>query len=268
MTYEATRRVETSVRTFTIVEHLMGAGPSRVSTIAADLEMTKGIVHNHLSTLRELGYVCKVDERYQLSPKFLSVGHRVRTASPLYRAAHDPLDSFAARLDSDVVLYAQTGRDAVVIDTHGSGGLSDTVVGTTHPLSDCLAGLPSNSQPTSPNTRPRQYTTSTGLPTNLMTTGLLSIDSRRRLPSWPAEFRLRPNPVTVSGASSCWSPRTRRRVMSWVARYSQCASKLNVESPASPPNDRSPPRNTRGSIGDQHQHRSYQSTGILGHIYV
>lgn len=141
MTYEATRRVETSVRTFTIVEHLMGAGPSRVSAIAADLEMTKGIVHNHLSTLRELGYVCKVDERYQLSPKFLSVGHRVRTASPLYRAAHDPLDSFAARLDSDVVLYSQTGRDAVVIDTHGSGGLSDTVVGTTHPLSDCLAGL-------------------------------------------------------------------------------------------------------------------------------
>jgi len=139
--YEATRRVETSVRTFCIVEHLNRAGPSRVSTIASDLEMTKGIVHNHLSTLRELGYVRKVDEQYQLSAKFLSLGHQIRTTSPLYRAAHDPLSSYAMRVDSDVALYGLAGRDAVVVDTHGPDASTNIVVGTAHPLTECLAGI-------------------------------------------------------------------------------------------------------------------------------
>ncbi len=88
MTYEATQRVETSARPFTIVEQLSQTGASGVSTIAVDLEMTKGIVHDHLNTLRELGYVSKVDEQYHLSSKFLQLGQCVRTQSPLYRAAH------------------------------------------------------------------------------------------------------------------------------------------------------------------------------------
>ncbi len=141
MTYEATRRVETSVRTFTIVEHLDQAGPSRVSTIAADLEMTKGIVHNHLSTLRELGYVRKVDDQYQLSAKFLPLGQRVRTQSPLYRAAHSLLGPYATRLETGVILYSQAGRETVVLDTHGLPASVDTVVGASQPLAASLAGI-------------------------------------------------------------------------------------------------------------------------------
>lgn len=140
MTYEATRRVETSARTFTIIEHLDGVGPSRVSTIAADLDMTKGIVHNHLSTLRELGYVRKVDSQYQLSAKFLPLGQRTRTQSPLYRAAHSLLGPYAARLETGVVLYAPSGDESVVLDTHGLPASVDLDVGTTQPLTASLAG--------------------------------------------------------------------------------------------------------------------------------
>jgi len=140
MTYEATRRVETSVRTFTIIEHLDQAGPSRVSTIAAELDMSKGIIHNHLSTLRELGYVCKVDDQYQLSAKFLPLGQRVRTQSPLYRAAHSLLGPYASRLETGVALYEQAGEDAVVIDLHGLPASVDLDVGTTQPLTASLAG--------------------------------------------------------------------------------------------------------------------------------
>ncbi len=141
MTYEATRRVETSARTFTIIEHLDRAGPSRVSAIAADLEMTKGIVHNHLSTLRELGYVRKVDGRYQLSTKFLPLGQRVRTQSPLYQAAHSLLGPYASRVNSGVVLYTQAGRDVVVIDTHGLPASVDLDVGTIQRQTESLAGV-------------------------------------------------------------------------------------------------------------------------------
>ncbi len=141
MTYEATRRVETSVRTFTIVEHLDQAGPSRVSAIAADLDISKGIVHNHLSTLRELGYVCKVDDQYQLSAKFLQLGQRVRTQSPLYRAAHSLVGPYARRVETGVVLYAPAGREAIVIDTHGLPASLDLAVGASQPLTATLAGV-------------------------------------------------------------------------------------------------------------------------------
>jgi len=84
MTYEATRRVETTAWTFTTVEYLNEVGPSRMAAIATDLEMNKSIVHNHLSTLRELGYVTKFGDYHQLSPKLLSLGHRVRANAPIY----------------------------------------------------------------------------------------------------------------------------------------------------------------------------------------
>jgi len=141
MTYEATRRVETSVRTFTIVEHLDQAGPSRVSAIAADLDISKGIVHNHLSTLRELGYVRKVDDQYQLSAKFLPLGQRVRTQSPLYRAAHSLLGPYARRVEAGVVLCAPAGQKAVVVDTHGLPASVDLDAGAHRPLTASLAGV-------------------------------------------------------------------------------------------------------------------------------
>ena len=141
MTYEATRRVETSARTFTIIEHLDQAGPSGVSTIAADLEMTKGIVHNHLSTLRELGYVRTVDDQYQLSAKFLPLGQRTRTGSPLYQAAHTLLGPYASRIGTAVVLYTQAGEESVVIDTHGVPASLDVAVGASQPLTASLGGI-------------------------------------------------------------------------------------------------------------------------------
>lgn len=141
MTYEATRRVETTARTFTIVEHLDEVGPSRVSAIATDLEMTKGIVHNHLSTLRELGYVTKIGDHYQLSTKLLSLGHRVRTNAPIYQAAHSLLSSYARRLDTGVVLYARTEQEIVVIDTHRLDASGEVAVGAASPFAECLAGV-------------------------------------------------------------------------------------------------------------------------------
>lgn len=55
MDYEVNRRIATSARTFSIVEHLSAVDAAGVSTLADELDMSKGIVHNHLSTLRELG---------------------------------------------------------------------------------------------------------------------------------------------------------------------------------------------------------------------
>lgn len=141
MTYTATRRVEASARTFAIVEHLGHVGRRRITPLARELEMSKGIVHNHVSTLRELGYVTKVGDYYELSSQFVHLGCRVQRQSALYRAAHSLLAAYANRVEAGVVCVQRAGDKAAVTDSHrlpSSVGLS---VGTTQPLARLLPGV-------------------------------------------------------------------------------------------------------------------------------
>lgn len=140
MGYEANRRVETSARTFAIVERLSEADQMGVSRLADELEMSKGIVHNHLSTLRELGYVRKTEDRYQLSPRLLRVGLRARSNSELYRVADGLCAEFVEQLDTGAVLCAPSDTACTVVERYGAQS-TDVGVGTTFPLSDSLVGL-------------------------------------------------------------------------------------------------------------------------------
>lgn len=141
MTYEATRRVESSARTFAIIEHFDQVGRARISQIARELDMSKGIVHNHVSTLRELGYVTKIGDHYQLSPKFLQLGHRVRTRSTLNRASSDLLDAYAERVETGVVCMQRAGEQGVVTDGYRLPASLGLTVGTALPLSRSLPGV-------------------------------------------------------------------------------------------------------------------------------
>lgn len=141
MAYEANRRVEASARTFAIVERLSETDSAGVSALAADLEMSKGIVHNHLSTLRELGYVRKLGDDYQLTPRLLGQGLRARSNARLYRYAADLCEEVAAHLDTGVVLCQHAADDCTVVDAAGLPPGADLGVGTTLPLAESLVGL-------------------------------------------------------------------------------------------------------------------------------
>jgi len=141
MGYEANRRVETSARTFAIIERLGEVDRMGVSALADELEMSKGIVHNHLSTLRELGYVRKLDDGYQLSPQLLTLGLRARSNASLYRFADGLCSEFAAQLDAGVALCQHTDGDCTVIETYGIASTADLGVGTALPLGASLVGL-------------------------------------------------------------------------------------------------------------------------------
>ncbi len=141
MTYKAKQRVDASARTFTIIEHLSDVGPRGISAMATELEMNKGIVHNHLSTLRELGYVSKVGDDYQLSPKFFSLGYQTLNISPLYQAVVDAVESHVSRAKSGVVVLQRAGKEGVVIYGQGSVLIPELKVGTATPLSSSLPGL-------------------------------------------------------------------------------------------------------------------------------
>lgn len=146
MTYEANRRVKTSIKTFEIIEQLSRTDRIRLSTLADELDVSKGIVHNHLSTLRELGCVRKVDDQYQLSAQLLSVGFRNRSHSQLFTAAHEPLAEAANRFETGIVLCEQAGGDCIVIDAQQLPPGVDTTLGTTIPASESLLGHVVNSQ--------------------------------------------------------------------------------------------------------------------------
>lgn len=141
MRYEANRRVETSARTFAIVEQLSLDDRVGVSSLADELGMSKGIVHNHLSTLRELGYVRKIGSEYQLSPQLLGLGLQARSNAQLYDVSHELCQEFASQLNTGVVLCQHTTSDCTVIDAYHLPPISNLAVGTELPLLQSLIGL-------------------------------------------------------------------------------------------------------------------------------
>ncbi|WP_311172740.1 IclR family transcriptional regulator [Halobellus ordinarius] len=129
MKEKANHPVRTSEKTLALIETLDTADGFRLTELDERLEMSKSGIHNHLSTLREHGYVEKNGDEYSLSLKFLSLGGHVRSRSPLYRHGRSKIDQLAsdtgmlANLATEeggraVYLYQSRGSYAVSLDTH------------------------------------------------------------------------------------------------------------------------------------------------------
>lgn len=129
MTEKANHPVRTTTKSLALIEKLNELNGVRIHELEERMEMTKGAIHNHLSTLREHGYVTKEGNKYYLSYKFLSVGGRVRRRSPLYRIGHEKVNQLAndtgmlANLMSEecgrgVYLYQARGDYGINLDTH------------------------------------------------------------------------------------------------------------------------------------------------------
>lgn len=105
MTREAKHPVRTLERSLDLLAVLRERGGGRVTDVADRLPMGESAVHNHLSTLRERGYVTKEGEEYRLGLRALEIGGAVRSRRDLYRAA----DSVVADL------ARETGERAVLV---------------------------------------------------------------------------------------------------------------------------------------------------------
>ena len=129
MNEPANHPVRTTEKTLQLIETLDTDEGFRLTELANRLEMSKSGIHNHLSTLREHGYVTKSGDEYSLSLKFLSLGGHVRSRSPLYRHGRAKIDQLAedtgmlANLATEeggraVYLCQSRGNYAVSLDTH------------------------------------------------------------------------------------------------------------------------------------------------------
>jgi DNA-binding IclR family transcriptional regulator len=129
MEQPAKNPVETTKKSFRLVEALKECDGAGVTELADRLEMSKSVVHNHLSTLREEGYVIKRNGEYALGLKFLELGGYTRKQIELYRAARPEINELAEQSGElvnlltesqgmGVYLYRAKGDQAVDLNTH------------------------------------------------------------------------------------------------------------------------------------------------------
>lgn len=116
---------KTTVTSFRIVEALKRRETARLSVLADELDLAKGTVHKHLSTLREVGYVVQEDEKYRLSVRFLGLGTSARTNVDLYEIAYDPLQTLAEATGEVANLMIQEHGYGVYVCNLGSEGRPD-----------------------------------------------------------------------------------------------------------------------------------------------
>ncbi len=129
LTMEAKHPVRTTEKTLRLVEELMEQGQCRVTELADALDMGKSTVHNHLTTLREHGYVEQVGEEYRLGLKFLEVGGNTRKSMEIYQVAEPEIKLLAEETGElanllveeqglGVYLMRAKGEKAVDLDTY------------------------------------------------------------------------------------------------------------------------------------------------------
>lgn len=129
MNREAKHPVRTTEKTLQVIEELKDNGGSQLSDLADQLDMGVSAVHNHLSTLREHGYVVREGDEYRLGLKLLELGGYTRNQIDLYKVAEPEIERLAEETGElvnlmtedkgmGVYLKRSKGSDAVDLDTY------------------------------------------------------------------------------------------------------------------------------------------------------
>ncbi|MFC6862035.1 IclR family transcriptional regulator [Halomicroarcula sp. GCM10025817] len=110
--------------------------PMGVTALADSLNVSKSVVHNHLSTLRARNYVCKRGTRYEPALCSLYLGAKALQRLPIYTAAKRYLDNLASAAGETAVLFVlqETVGVPVYIAESPDGWAPRYVVGERLPL--------------------------------------------------------------------------------------------------------------------------------------
>jgi DNA-binding IclR family transcriptional regulator len=126
---EAKHPVKATARTLEIIEALKQIECAGVTELAEQLDTSKSVIHNHLSTLEEHDYVIKSEEGYSLGLRFLEMGGYRRNRMTLYRMGKPEVDALAEETGElaniaveehgqCVYLYRSRGSQSVHLDIH------------------------------------------------------------------------------------------------------------------------------------------------------
>ncbi len=129
-------------KTLRIIEELKRRNRAGVTELADALDMSKGTVHNHLSTLQDHEYVVKEDSTYRLSLRFLEFGEYTRQQTKLLEVAKSEVDDLAQETGEIAnLMIEEHGRGIYICISKGENAVNlDTHVGTRQYLHTSAVG--------------------------------------------------------------------------------------------------------------------------------
>jgi DNA-binding IclR family transcriptional regulator len=140
---QASNPVKTTETTISIVRALDECGVVGVTALADTLGLSKGTVHNHLSTLAAHDYVVKVDGGYRLGMRYFQLGQRVRDRVAVPSSvANQYLRELATETGEIANLMVEDAGVGFYVDIErGENAIAlDTTVGTSQHLHTCALG--------------------------------------------------------------------------------------------------------------------------------
>lgn len=107
-----------------ILEALKKHGEMGITDLANEVGVSKGTVHNHLSTLEHKDYVVKSEKAYQLGFRFVDLAHHAKRRVEIYDLVRQEVDNIGNKSGEmalytreehglGVCLYRSLGEDAV-----------------------------------------------------------------------------------------------------------------------------------------------------------
>jgi len=135
-------RIKASKRTFAIVERLITSDSAGVSELAEELDLPLATVHDHLTTLSQLGYVRREEQKYKPATKFLQIGEKVRRNRDIYETAKPELAKLSRTTRKQTSLMSEengAGIPLINIETPDTVEVI-TPEGTPTPLHTTAAG--------------------------------------------------------------------------------------------------------------------------------
>jgi DNA-binding IclR family transcriptional regulator len=126
---KAKHPVKATARTLELIAALKSLDRAGVTELAEHLDVSKSVVHNHLSTLEEHDYVVRGEGGYSLGLRFLEMGGYRRNGMTLYRTGKPEVDALAEETGElvniaveehgqCVYLYRSRGAQSVQLNIH------------------------------------------------------------------------------------------------------------------------------------------------------
>ena len=134
--------VKTTGTAFEIIEMLAREDGGHITELSTELGLAKSTIHRHLSTLEELGYVVKEDNKYQLGFRFLKLGEYTRSRDEIYKLAKEQVQKIAERTDERAQFIVEEHGEAVYVfrETGEHAVQTDSEIGKRIPLHATAAG--------------------------------------------------------------------------------------------------------------------------------
>lgn len=121
--------IRSTAFSFDVLETVAERGEVTLSDVVAEFEKPKSTVHDHLTTLVDMGYLVKSDRAYRLSLRFLSYGGQTRSRFELFQVAEEEVHELASETGEHsnllveengkgVFLFKSKGTNSVNLDTY------------------------------------------------------------------------------------------------------------------------------------------------------